>query len=319
VGIAVDDVPYGSSTSIGAGGGSVVADIDPADLDRVEVLRGPQGTLYGASSMGGLLKYVTVDPSTDGVTGRLEGDTSSIYHGNNLGYGARGSANVPLSETVAFRASAFTRDDPGYIDNPVLHINGINQDHVSGGRLSALWKPSEVLSLKLSALYQDAKGDGFSDVDKPINGYVGPALGDLQQNYLRGTGGYDRSVQAYSAILTAKLGSAELTAVSGYNINRYSDSYDLTYFFAPLTLTQFQVPGTSTPERNKTDKFTQEVRFSAPIGQSVDGLLGFFYTHENSQYEQSILAINPSTGATVGDFYNVGFLPGYTEMRPLPI
>ncbi len=313
VGIAVDDVPYGSSTSIGAGGGSVVADIDPADLDRVEVLRGPQGTLYGASSMGGLLKYVTVDPSTDGVTGRLEGDTSSIYHGNNLGYGARGSANVPLSETVAIRASAFTREDPGYIDNPVLHINGINQDHVSGGRLSALWKPSEVLSVKLSALYQDAKGDGFSDVDKPINGYAGPALGDLQQNYLRGTGAYDRSVQAYSAILTAKLSSAELTAVSGYNINRYSDSYDLTYFFAPLTLAQFKVPGTSTPERNKTDKFTQEVRLSVPIGQSVDGLLGFFYTHENSQYEQSILAINPSTGATVGDFYNVGFLPGYTE------
>jgi iron complex outermembrane receptor protein len=313
VGIAVDDVPYGSSTSIGAGGGTVVADIDPADLARVEVLRGPQGTLYGASSMGGLLKYVTVDPSTDAVTARVEGDTSGVYHGAELGYGVRGSANVPLSDTVAVRASGFTRQDPGYIDNPVLHINGINEDHVSGGRLSALWRPSQAFSLKLSALYQDAKGDGFSDVDKPINGYVGQALGDLQQNYLRGTGGYDRSVQAYSAILTAKVGGADLTAVSGYNINRYSDSYDLTYIFGPLTQAQFGVPGTSTPEKNKTDKFTQEVRLSAPIGKSVDWLLGMFYTHENSQYEQSILAENPSTGATVGDFYNVGFLPGYTE------
>jgi iron complex outermembrane receptor protein len=313
VGISVDDVPYGSSTSIGAGGGSVVADLDPADLARVEVLRGPQGTLYGASSMGGLIKYVTVDPSTDAVTGRVEADTSGVYNGAELGYGARASANVPLSDTVAVRASGFTRQDPGYIDNPVLGIKGINEDHVSGGRLSGLWKPSQEFSLKLSALYQDAKGDGFSDVDMPINGYVGPVLGDLQQNYLRGTGAYDRSVQAYSAILTAKIGRADLTAVSGYNINRYSDSYDLTYFFAPYTQAQFGVPGTSSPERDKTDKFTQEIRLSAPLGSRLDGLLGVFYTHEDSQYQQSILGVNPSTAATVGDFYNVAFLPGYTE------
>jgi iron complex outermembrane recepter protein len=313
VGITVDDVPFGSSTSIGAGGGSVVADIDPADLARVEVLRGPQGTLYGASSMGGLIKYVTVDPSTDAVTGRVEADTSSVYNGAELGYGTRMSANVPLSDTVAIRASGFTREDPGYIDNPILHIDGVNEDHVSGGRLSGLWKPSQDFSLKLSALYQDAKGDGFSDVDMPVNGYVGPALGDLQQNYLRGTGAYDRSVQAYSAVVTAKVGSADLIAVSGYNINRYSDSYDLTYFFAPLTQAQFGVPGTSSPERDKTDKFTQEIRLSTPIVANVDGLLGIFYTHESSQYQQSILAVNPLTAATVGDFYNVAFLPGFAE------
>ena len=59
--MTVDDVPYGCSTD--AAGGSVVPDIDPGDLARIEVLRGPQGTLYGANSMGGLVKYVTVDPS----------------------------------------------------------------------------------------------------------------------------------------------------------------------------------------------------------------------------------------------------------------
>ena len=70
VGVTVDDVPYGSSTS--NGGGAVVPDIDPGDLARVEVLRGPQGTLYGANSMGGLLKFVTVDPSTDAVSGHVQ-------------------------------------------------------------------------------------------------------------------------------------------------------------------------------------------------------------------------------------------------------
>jgi len=313
VGIAVDDVPYGSSTAIGAGGGMVVADIDPADLARIEVLRGPQGTLYGASSMGGLIKYVTVDPSTEAVTGRLEANMNGVANGAELGYGARGSFNLPLSDSLAIRASAFTRQDPGYIDNVQTGQTGINEDHVSGGRLAALWRPSSTISLKLSALYQEARSDGFSDVDLPINGYVGPSLGELQQSSLRGTGQSDRIVQAYSATLTTKLGAAELTSVTGYNINQYSDTYDLTFYFGPTTQGLFNVTGTPTPEKNKTDKLTQEVRLATPIGEHVDWLLGAFFTHESSQYAQSILGENPSTGAIVGDLYNASFHPGYTE------
>ncbi len=313
VGIAVDDVPYGSSTAIGAGGGMVVADIDPADLARIEVLRGPQGTLYGASSMGGLIKYVTVDPSMDATTGRLEANMNGVVNGEQLGYGARGSVNLPLSDSLAIRASAFTREDPGYIDNVQTGQTGINEDHVSGGRVAALWRPSSTISLKLSALYQEARSDGFSDVELPINGYIGPSLGELQQSSLRGTGQSDRTVQAYSATLTTKLGDAELTSVTGYNINQYSDTYDLTFYFGPTTQGLFGVTGTPTPEKNKTDKFTQEIRLATPIGEHVDWLLGGFFTHESSQYAQSILAENPATGAIAGDLYNASFRPGYTE------
>src|SRR6202012_4446346 len=120
VGVVIDDVPFGASNALG--GGQVIPDFDPGDLARVEVLRGPQGTLYGASSMGGLLKFVTVDPSTDGVSGRVEAGVSDVSHGAELGYNVRGSINVPLSDTFAMRASAFTREDPGYVDNPVLGI-----------------------------------------------------------------------------------------------------------------------------------------------------------------------------------------------------
>ena len=131
VGITVDGVPYGAST--GLGGGQVVPDIDPGDLARVEVLRGPQGTLYGASSMGGLINFVTVDPSTEAVSGRVQVGTDEVYNGAGLGYSARGSVNVPLSDTLALRASGFVREDPGYIDNPILHINGINEAHAGEG------------------------------------------------------------------------------------------------------------------------------------------------------------------------------------------
>lgn len=314
VGITVDDVPYGASTAVGAGGGTAVADIDPADLASIEVLRGPQGTLYGASSMGGLIKYVTVDPSTEALTGRVEADMNGVVHGAETGYGVRGSVNVPLSDDLAIRASGFTRQDPGYIDNVQTGQTGINEDHVSGGRVAALWRASPSVTLKLGALYQKSKGDGFADVDLPINGYTGPSLGDLQQSALRGTGQSDRTIQAYSAILVARLGAAELTSVSGYNISQYADTYDLTYYFSSLTQAQFGVPGTLTSEHDRTDKFSQEVRLSTPIGAHVDWLLGTFFTHEKSQYGQAILAEDPSSGAIVGDFETVGFHPDYTEL-----
>jgi iron complex outermembrane receptor protein len=313
VGVLVDDAPYGASQNNG-NAGLVVPDIDPGDLARVEVLRGPQGTLYGAGSMGGLLKFVTADPSTDALSGRIRVGTSSVYNGAELGYNFRGSVNIPLSDTIAVRASGFTRQDPGYIDNPVLHINGINEEHTSGGRLSALWRPSDALSLKLSALYQQTKGDGSGVVDLPTAGFPQTTgLGDLQQNDLRGTGGYDRTIRAYAATLTAKLGIVDLTAISGYSINTYSDSFDYTYLLGDYTHGQFGVAGSPVLNHSNTNKFTQEVRFSIPIGQNLEWLFGAFYTHERSAFEQNLLAEDPATGATAGSWLYDSFPTTYSE------
>ena len=293
VGIVIDDVPYGSSTVLG--GGQVVPDIDPDDLARVEVLRGPQGTLYGASSMGGLLKFVTVDPSTDGVSGKVQAGTSSVYNGAELGYSFRASVNVPLSDTVAVLANGFTRENPGYIDNPVRGDSGINEERVDGGRLSALWRPTDGLSLKFSALLQHTEGRGSNDVD------VEPGLGDLQQNYIPGVGGYDRKVQAYSATLTTKVGGVDLTTISGYSVNSFSDSFDYTSGLGGLTNAFFPgFMGSPLFYDNTTNKFTQELRLSAPIGETFDWLFGAYYTHEHSTYIDNIQAANATTGAIVG-------------------
>lgn len=296
VGVTVDDMPYGSSTNLG--GGAAVPDIDPGDLAQVEVLRGPQGTLYGASSMGGLIKFATLDPSTDAVSGRIQAGASGVQNGDGLGYNLRGSVNVPLSEAVAIRGSGFTREESGYIDNPVLGIKGINEQRVSGGRISALWRASDAISLKLSALYQDRKGDGSPDVD------LQPGLGDLQQNYLRGVGASESKVQAYSATVTARVRSADLTAVSGYNINEFSDSLDSSSSFAP---------GTGLPEFNKTTKFTQELRLTLPLSPAFDWLLGAFYTHEKSVLGQALVTIDPATGAMGSPLLNIIVPTTYRE------
>ena len=291
VGVVVDDVPFGAATSLA--GASAIPDIDPGDLARVEVLRGPQGTLYGASSMGGLLKFVTADPSTDSTTGRLSVGTSSVRNGDDLGYNVRGSANVPLSDTFAVRASGFTRKDPGYVDNPVLGVNGINWGEVRGGHVAALWRASDVLSLKFSALYQSNEGGGTSDGD--------PSLGDLKQSFVAGVGPYDRKVQAYSVTLNADLGAVDLTSISGYNVNNYHDTSDYTVYLGDLTEQLYGVRGLALFNHVYSKKFSQEVRLASAPGRSFEWLVGAFYTDEDSQFHSDAYAVDPLTGTRVVD------------------
>lgn len=315
VGITIDDVPYGSSTN--EGGGNTIPDIDPSDLARIEVLRGPQGTLYGASSLGGLLKFVTVDPSTDALSGRVQAGFDSVYNGAELGYSVRGAVNVPLSDTVAIRLSGFTRQDPGYIDNPVLRANGVNEAETYGGHLAALWRPSDDFSLKFSALLQDVHGYGSNDADVPTPGFPQTAgLTDLQQIYIRDTGQYDRKVQAYSVTMKGMLGTFDVISLSGYNINTSYDVLDGSYSLGGFAQSVFGVAGAPVISSSKDDKFTQELRLSTPIGQSLDWLLGAYYTYEDtpaSENYQNIMAENPTTGAYVGQIENLPYPTTYQE------
>jgi outer membrane receptor protein involved in Fe transport len=295
VGFAVDDVSFGGSMDYT--GGVYVPDIDPSDLAGIEVLRGPQGTLYGANSMGGLVKYVTLDPSFAGYSGRLEFGADAVHNGHEPGYTLRASVNAPLSETWAIRASAFTRQDAGYIDNPVLHINGLNSAVGGGGRLSALWRASPNMSLKLSAMFQHIQADGSSEVE------VAPGLGDLQQNFLANTRGYKNTVQAYSALLKAKVGGIDLTSITGYNLNDLSATDDRSFNYRSAVQALYGVTGAPYLILSPTKKVTQEIRLSAPIGSKAEWLAGAFVTHEDGPIDITMEAEDTVTGARVGPFY----------------
>jgi len=291
IGIVIDDVPYGAALNF-----FTAPDIDPSDLARIEVLRGPQGTLYGVSSIGGLIKYVTVDPSTEGVSGRVEAGPSAVHNGAEAGYEFRGAVNVPLSTTVAVRASGFAHQDPGYIDNPITGVRGVNKADSYGGHFSALWIPTETFSLKLSALLQHSKADGNSET------IVAPGFGDLQQNILVGWGGYDRDLKSFSATVKAKLGSVDVTSVTGYTAGKVDSSLDLSQVFAPFVKPLFGVSGSAFTQSQPLDKFSQEVRLSGPIGEHLDWLLGGFYTSEHGFQSFQFLANDTVTGVTVGTF-----------------
>ena len=314
VGITIDDVPFGSITSTG----SAIPDVDPGSLSRIEVLRGPQGTLYGANAMGGLLKFVTLDPSTDRVSGSVQAGTSVVQNGAQEGYNFRGAVNIPITDTLAMRITGYTRQDPGYIDNVVSRVKGVNEDQAYGGLLSVLWRPSDAVSLKVKALYQDLRGNGAYEVDKEVNGYAGPPVAGLQQAYIANLGGYDRTVQFYSANLSVNLGAAELTSLTGYNVSRYSNEVDETYAFGGPFGVVAPGEGAGVPTFSKTDRLTQEIRLTVPFLDRFQWLIGGFYSRETDEFNQSIVGVDASTGATVANnlfnYYSAG---GYTAERAI--
>jgi iron complex outermembrane recepter protein len=303
VGITVDDVPYGSSSGIASG--QEVTNFDPNDLQRVEVLRGPQGTLYGASALGGLLKYVTVDPSMSAVRGQVSVGADDVYNGGSLGYSVRGAVNVPIDSTLAVRASAFYRQDAGYIDDVLTGQDHIDQAWTDGGFFKALWQPSEDFSLRLTALLQHTWSDGVAQADS--------GLGDLQQNNVWGSGAHSRTTQAYSATMTAKLGAVNLTSVTGYSIRKFDEWQDYTSIYATTAQQFFGVTGSPVSNVGTTYRFTQEIRFDGSIGSRFDWLLGGYYNHEDSPANGTIEAIVPNTGEIVGQGIHYNYPSTYEE------
>jgi outer membrane receptor protein involved in Fe transport len=312
VGITIDDVPIGSSMGL-TYANTLATDIDPSMLERIEVLRGPQGTLYGASSLGGLLRYVTVEPSLDEATGRLQLDGSSVSEGE-TGYSVYGSVNTPVSEgRFGIAASGFFRHDAGFVDNNQLDLEDVNAADVFGGRVSALWRPSDRVSLRLSAQYQDTDGDGSSDIEtdaslRPIDG--------LAHNRNAGTGSYERTIQQYDARLMIDLGWSELTSVTAYGTSRFRDSIDNTESLGFLTeiVTGRTDLGTTTFLPDDVDKFSQEIRLASPTGRKFEWLLGAFYTDESADVEFNIYATDPVTGEIVTEVVLDSFPTKFEEL-----
>ncbi len=295
VGITVDDVPFGSGTAL-TYGSQTSLDLDPAVLSQVEVLRGPQGTLYGAASLGGLLKYVTKDPSLTKLAGRIQVGLNKVADGEGAGNSFRGSLEVPLvGDVLGVSLSGFSRRDPGYVDDPEQGRKDVNDRRVSGGRVAALWKISDVVSLKVSGLLQDSRGDGTSTID---------TLGDLAitngltQNDLRGTGGFRVKSQLYSANLTTRWDRLSFTSITAYNRHDY---YSLLQFprFYGLAESIFGVRGSGIIDDFSTRKFSQEVRL-ASTGEKLDWLIGLFYTDERTESVQTIPVLDPANGNAVG-------------------
>ena len=294
----IDDSPFGSATA-NAIGSLTSVDLDPATLQRIEVLRGPQGTLYGASAMGGLIKYVTIPPSLTRESGRVEMDGSEAY-GGDLGFGVRAEWNGPLiTDTLGLAVNAYERHDPGYIDNIHLNEKHVNSARVDGGRIALLWKPTNRFSAQLTALVQNTSTYGTSTIDVGAN--LEPIYGKYQQ-YRWGPARWDLHSALFSLRAKLNLGWASLTSITSYQRETAFTSTDFTRRFGPLISSIINVPNLGIFDNVSLDhhKITQEVRLVSPSTQKLEWLAGLFFTHEKSVQPEAFQ--NPfdlTTGAVV--------------------
>lgn len=310
VAITVDDVPFTSASYLAQ---SPLPDLDPADLDRVEVLRGPQGTLYGASSLGGLIKYVTATPNPNQFFGRVEAGANSVDGGAN-GYSVRGSVNIPVvDDRVAVRVSGFQRHDPAYIDNinPLVNATNINDNRASGGRVAVFLKPLDVLTIDLSAMEQHTHFNGSPSLRVCTSCGTGayrtePDFNFVYGDYVSNLGPSQRDANftLYQARATLDLQKADLTSISAWGRYTSTSDQDQTISFSFLLpfygLTKSG--GSTTPLINadRTKKFTQELRLSSKPDQKLEWLVGGFYTKEDILVRQ-VISIQNASGASVAN------------------
>jgi iron complex outermembrane receptor protein len=326
VGVYFDDVPFGSSSGL-ANASILAGDFDTFDIARVEVLRGPQGTLYGASSLGGVMKYVPNRPTTERFEARLLGSAETVDNAD-PGYSLTGLVNVPLGGKAALRASGFYRFDSGFIDsigdNPIPSLgdptidvvggtrilDGLNSADRFGGRLAVLIKPSDKLSVNLGTQIQNIDTDGSSIVDADPE-TLAPLNSRVQSSYQSEFN--DTKYRVYSGTLDWNLGPASLQSITSYGTFESDFRTDLAIAtnltggppLASLVTALFgdaqsRPLSAVLPQTTSTDKFTQEVRLVSPKSESFEWLVGAFYTNEDSAIKQKILAVDAGTDNVAG-------------------
>jgi iron complex outermembrane receptor protein len=295
VAVYVDETPFGSTTGL-ANGAELAGDFDTFDIGRIEVLRGPQGTLYGASSLGGLLKFVTNAPSTARFEGKVLGGVE-FTDGGEASYRGAGMVNIPLGDTLAFRASGSYRKQGGYIDSVGTAgssvQSNINDFKSYGGRASLLWKPDTKLSVRLSAQIQNLDVDAPSYVEAdPVT--LKPLYDGLTQSqYLPAFSNV--KYRLYNATIEYDVGPATLTSATSYGEQLQSFRADYT---ANLSAA-LGGPYVYFDQLTQNRKWTQELRLASNGGDFFEWLVGGYYTHENARIFQNLKTAVPGTPGTL--------------------
>jgi iron complex outermembrane recepter protein len=338
----LDDVPFGSSTTF-ALGEFLTGNFDTWDLQRVEVLRGPQGTLYGASSEGGLFKYVTNPPELNRFASAFELDEEDVAHGQ-TGPSYKAMLNLPVGGIAAFRLDGYFTHLPGYIDNTQLGESDVNRGYREGGRASLLLQPSDNFSIRLTAFGQTLHSDGIPVVDAV--GAAGNLLAPPANQLQPVAGYYDQQTflnqptttkyNIYSGTINWNLGWSTLTAVTGYQTidqNLFVDGTsepvnppspftfgELADLYTELFLPPGTLPpGTKLGVGDSSDanvrKYTQEVRLASPTGGVLEWQVGGFFTRESSALPESLPILILPTLASTGlpAFYDLATNAVYRE------
>lgn len=261
----LEDVPLASPQGKGT-----VYDPLTWDLDRVEVLRGPQGVLFGSGSLGGAVRYLFNKPNLSSFEASVKGEYAKVSEGDGA-FSLYGMINAPLQQgTLGVRAVAYDRKDPGYIDNLGTNRKDANDLKQRGGRLLVTTRPVTALTATLVASSQKTEqGDTFSVSPDPTK-LVHTAPNDSKRT---------TTTDFFSLTVDYDLGGHTLTSITGHWRNKGNNLIDDTELFASVGL---PLPQVYRPQTGNQKATSQELRIASNPGGAFSYVIGAFYQTSTS-------------------------------------
>lgn len=320
--------PLGSGDGNNDGGGTVATyvgeipvfvDLKLNDLQRVEVLLGPQGTLYGAGTLGGAIRYIPNKPDFNGDLFSVRSEISQYSEANDLSYEAGFTFNKAFSDTFAIRGSLDFEDDSGFIDYPfVVQQIGVsepdpdfsdpaaraanfnpqedaNGEETLSGRVAARWTPTEWLDGTLTYYYQQADIGG-----RQLSGARSTVPAGRYESALRVLEPNEVTNDLIALEVTADLGFAELTSATGFSRFEDEGQRDQTDLLITLEYSYEAFPTFTafTFEEGREERINQEVRLVSTHDGPFNWIVGGFYN--NLRTWGSSTEFTPGYSAFVG-------------------
>ncbi len=312
--------PLGTTDYKNSGGGTVATyvgevplyiDLRPFDMQRVEFLAGPQGTLYGAGTLAGAIRYIPNRPQFDRISGDVRGEVYGYSHGNAPSESLGATINVPLSDNFAFRGSIDWLNDTGFVDQPFVvrtpgvsdpdpdfndpqavsanlkRVRGVNSNDTLAARAALRWQPSDGFDANLTYYYQQSKSNGrqasgrdLSNIPYDIDDYD-HAKRVLEPNR--------RTNHLLALELSADLGFAQLTSSTGRSWYRDRGSRDQSDLLINLDIGYEAFPNFTafTAERGVEDRFVQELRLVSKNDGPFSWIFGGFYSRAKTSQESA--------------------------------
>ena len=297
-------------------------DLRVYDLERVEILRGPQGTLYGDSSMAGTIRFITAKPSLNSTFGTMEATGADTEHGSGS-YSLRGMFNTPIiADKLAVRGTVYEGDDGGFIDNiGLVNKKDANSNRSTQARLAVRWAPTDKLTVDVSATFEQSHAYGLNDALSGLRPYT------MSSNSAEGT---RDSFQLYTVNGDYDVGFADLVSNTSYTWRRIgfnaSPDPQIGYFFQnygsglPISSTTYplfnqpasynqqvtnSIPAEHYTIDNKIHDIMQEVRLVSKNDGPIKWSVGVFYEHQTRNLYQDI----PTPGFDTLSYENFFFGP----------
>ena len=266
VGIYYDEFPITSTPGATNDAGRFTPDIKLVDVQQVQILRGPQGTLFGAGSEGGTIQTLLHKPELTDYSGSLSADVGDVSHGGQ-NVDVNGMVNVPIvTDVLGVRLVGYQINTSGFIDNTVLGVNDINRGQTNGGRVAIRYQPASDFTIDVLAAYHHAHYDAGNEANA--------SLGDLQSN-VPAYDPLDDTVRLFGGTARYSFKLAVLTV----NASAFRRDLDFNFTFpglsipwtystaqglAPYAAGEPTVGNANVQQPQNTRASTYEVRLNAP-------------------------------------------------------